>query len=80
MYISYAKWECMASAEVHEICIQATTQTSVSNSLCQLCYPYIMDQGKVAHYRNQNVRFDVDFIAKTNVSLGTGSVKKGWKF
>ena len=25
-----------------------------------------MDQGKVAHYRNQNVRFDVDFIAKRN--------------
>ena len=39
-----------------------------------------MDQGKVAHYRNQNVRFDVDFIAKRNVSLGTGSAKKGWKF
>ena len=36
-----------------------------------------MDQGKVAHYRNQNVRFDVDFIAKRNVSLGTGSAKKG---
>ena len=39
-----------------------------------------MDQGKVAHYRNQNVYFDVDFIANRNVSLGTGSAKKGWKF
>ena len=28
-------------------------------------------------YRNQNVRFDVDFIAKRNVSLGTGSAKNG---
>ena len=36
-----------------------------------------MDQGKVAHYRIQNVRFDVDFIAKRNVSLGTGSAEKG---
>ena len=36
-----------------------------------------MDQGKVAHYRNQNVRFDVDFIAEENVSLGTGSAKNG---
>ena len=36
-----------------------------------------MDHGKVAHYRNQNARFDVDFIAKRNVSLGTGSAKKG---
>ena len=35
-----------------------------------------MDQDKVAHYRNQNNRFDVDFIAKRNVSLGTGSAKK----
>ena len=39
-----------------------------------------MDQGKNAHYRNQNIRFDVDFIAKRNVFLGTGSVKKGLKF
>ena len=31
----------------------------------------------MAHYRNQNVRFDVDFIAKRNVSLGTGSARKG---
>ena len=36
-----------------------------------------MDQGKIAHYRNQNIRFDVDFIAKRNVSLGTGSAKTG---
>ena len=36
-----------------------------------------MDQGKVAHYRNQNVRFGVDFIANRNLSLGTGSAKKG---
>ena len=36
-----------------------------------------MDHGKDAHYRNQSVRFDVDFIAKKNVSLGTGSAKKG---
>ena len=35
-----------------------------------------MDQGKVAHYLKRNVRFDVDFIAKRNVSLGTGSAKK----
>ena len=35
-----------------------------------------MDQGKVAHYRNQNVLFDVDFIAKRNFSCGTGSAKK----
>ena len=35
-----------------------------------------MDQGKCAHYRNQNVRFDVGFIAKRNVSLGTGSAKR----
>ena len=35
------------------------------------------DQGKVVHYRIQNVRFDVDFIAKWNVSLGTGSDQKG---
>ena len=34
-----------------------------------------MNQGKVAHY--QNVRFDVDFIAKRNISLGAGSAKKG---
>ena len=39
-----------------------------------------MEQGKVAHYRNQNVRFDVDFIAKRNVPLGTGIAKKGLKF
>ena len=39
-----------------------------------------MDQGKVARYRNQNVRFDVDFIVERNVSLGTGSAKKGWEF
>ena len=36
-----------------------------------------MDQGKVAHYWNWNVRFDVDFIAKRNISLGAGSAKKG---
>ena len=36
-----------------------------------------MDQGKVAHYQNQNVRFDVDFIAKRNVPLGTGSAQIG---
>ena len=36
-----------------------------------------MGQGRVAHYRNQHVRFDVDFIAKRNVSLWTGSAKKG---
>ena len=36
-----------------------------------------MDQGKVAQYGNLNVHFDVDFIAKRNVSLGTGSAKKG---
>ena len=35
-----------------------------------------MGQGKGAHYRNQYVRFDVDFIAKRNVSLGTGSAIK----
>ena len=35
-----------------------------------------MDQGKNAQYRNQNIRFDVDFIAKRNVSLGTGSAPK----
>ena len=35
-----------------------------------------MDQGKNAHYQNQNIRFDVDFIAKKNVSLGTGSAQK----
>ena len=35
-----------------------------------------MDQGKVAHYRNQNVLFDVDFIAKRNFSCRTGSAKK----
>ena len=35
-----------------------------------------MDQGKNAHYRNQNIRFDVDFIAKRNISLGTGSAQK----
>ena len=34
-----------------------------------------MDQGKAARYRNQNVRLDVDFIAKRKVSLGTGSAK-----
>ena len=36
-----------------------------------------MDQGKVAHYQNQNVHFGVDFIAKRNLSLGTASAKKG---
>ena len=36
-----------------------------------------MDKGKNVHYRNQNIRFGVDFIAKRNVSLGTGSAKKG---
>ena len=25
---------------------------------------YIMDQGKIAHYRNQNDLFDVEFIAQ----------------
>ena len=35
-----------------------------------------MDQGQVAHYRNQNVRFDVDFIAKSNVSLGKRKCSK----
>ena len=39
-----------------------------------------MDQGKVVHYRNQNVRIDVVFIAKINVYLGTGRAKKGWNF
>ena len=39
-----------------------------------------MGQGKIAHYRNQNARFDVDFIVKRNVPLGTGSAKNGWKF
>ena len=34
-----------------------------------------MDQGKLAYY--QNVRFHADFIAKRNVSIGTGRVKKG---
>ena len=38
-----------------------------------------MDQGKGAHYRNQHIRFDVYFIAKSNVSLGTGSAKKALK-
>ena len=37
-----------------------------------------MDQGKVAHYRNQNVRFDIDFNAKRIASLGTGNAKKGF--
>ena len=32
-----------------------------------------MNQGKVAHYRDQNVRFVVDFIAKSYVFLGTES-------
>ena len=36
-----------------------------------------MDQGKYAHYRNQNVQVYVNFIAKRSVSLGTGSTKKG---
>ena len=36
-----------------------------------------MDRGKVDHYGNQTVRFDVDCIAKRNVSLRTGSAKKG---
>ena len=35
-----------------------------------------MDQGKVAHYRNQNGLFDVDFIAERNVPLETGSAEK----
>ena len=35
-----------------------------------------MHHGKGVHYRNQNVRFDVGFIAKRNISLGTGSAKK----
>ena len=39
-----------------------------------------MDQGKVVHYRNQNIRFDFDFIAKRNVWLGTGNAKKDWYF
>ena len=30
-----------------------------------------MDQGKVDHYRNQNVPFDVNFIASRNGSLGS---------
>ena len=34
-----------------------------------------MDQGKVDHYRNQNVDFDVDFIAKRNASSETGSAQ-----
>ena len=36
-----------------------------------------MDQGKVGHYRNKNVRFAVDFIAKRNIYLVTGSAQKG---
>ena len=35
-----------------------------------------MDHGKTAHYRNQNIRFYVDFIVKGSVTLGTGSAKK----
>ena len=38
-----------------------------------------MNQGKLAHYRNQSVRFDVDFIAKRNIYLRTGSAEKGLK-
>ena len=38
---------------------------------------YIMVQGEVGHYRNQNVCFDVDFIAKRNVYLGSGIAQKG---
>ena len=38
-----------------------------------------MAQGQVAHYRNQNVIFDVDFFANRNVSLGTGNPKKGFE-
>ena len=39
-----------------------------------------MNRGKDSHYRNHNVWSDVDFIAKSNVSLGTGSAKKGLEF
>ena len=38
-----------------------------------------MDQSKVAHYQNQNVRFDVDFRATSKVFLGTVSAKKGYE-
>ena len=34
--------------------------------------PFIMDQGKGAHYRNQNV----DFFVKRKVFLGTESTEK----
>ena len=59
-----AKWECMASAEVHERCIELSTQTPVSKFVMSVMLTYIMDQRKVAHYRNQNVRFDVDLLPK----------------
>ena len=39
-----------------------------------------MHQGKVAHYRNQYVRFDVDDIARRIVPLETGIAKKICKF
>ena len=42
--------------------------------------PYIIGPGKGAYYRNQNVRCDVDFIANTKATLGTGSAIKGWEF
>ena len=35
-----------------------------------------MVQGEAAQYQNQNIRFAVDFTAKRNVSLGTGSAQK----
>ena len=38
-----------------------------------------MDQGKGAHNRNQNVRFDVAFLAKSKIYLGTGSANKGYE-
>ena len=38
-----------------------------------------MDQGKVAHDRNQNVRFGVNFVDKRHVSLGTGSAQIGFE-
>ena len=38
-----------------------------------------MDQGKVAHNRNQNARFDVDFLAKSKVFSGTEMAKIGYE-
>ena len=57
--------------------VKKQTSTVTACGIANIFYSYIIDQGKNAHYQNQNIRFDVDFIAKRNVQEVP---QKGWKF